>query len=606
MEDNPSNTISIGEQDEIVEIIEKIKNVPARTVTLSIPKGAIILQDVTNLKILQKKVETLGKEISISRSGDLGLSAAAETLAAASSAKKIAPEISGQRFSHLSSRIKRVSDMVETNGTVDLRQMRPGKPASAPKSAAAPEPIRTLPIETSAKGKEDDFLSKIGAEKKALVRSLPDDAPASAPEKPARDPKDLFAANPRLKGEKRDRYDFSDLSRKKKKRSSVLPTISAKFFAFFILICVLTASAALFFILPKATIAVALKKETVKSDFTFQADPNAQEIDAEEGKLPAAKSEITSEKTQTFETKSKKKVTEKATGAITIYNECSTGEQVLVAGTRFLSKDTGKIFKIESGVTIPGFDKPEDETVPGSKTVKVVAEGVGESYNIAPTSFTIPKLQELSSWKYSCLYARSAAAMTGGLDKEVGYVAQADYDQAVATLTAAVKEANQKKLGEQKSDELIYINDLSDEGKVSAKSPAKVGDVADKFDLTVSIVKSVSSVTKADLETLLADKIKSSSQFENAEAVADSLLYEVGDIASADKKTTLSVSAQQDFAFHLDEEALKSDLGSKNRQQLNDYFAKIDGIKSVSIKLWPFWVDKVPNSQDKIFLTVED
>jgi hypothetical protein len=44
----------------------------------------------------------------------------------------------------------------------------------------------------------------------------------------------------------------------------------------------------------------------------------------------------------------------------------------------------------------------------------------------------------------------------------------------------------------------------------------------------------------------------------------------------------------------------------KNKQELNDYFTAMNGIKSVSVNLWPFWVSKVPGSVNKINIKVTD
>ena len=658
MEDPKQNIIDIGEEDEIIDIINKIKNVPERTVTLVIPKGAVILQDVINLKILQRKAEELGKEISLSKSGVEDVYKAPVSLPAMKVAGTAArPERKMPLRSRTVSGPMMVSDMVRKNGTVDLRktqdrneavniekrpeaaeeyEMRPRAEAPQPvigndireklrerieeeEREVAALPVREDPIpeKDGHKTEVDDYFARLGKSKsenrETIKESLSAGTGTDRGEKSIRriEREELFGESEKTDAvENEKKFDFSyghdDKKKKKKKRGSVLPTISANYFAVFILICIIVASLSLIFILPKANIVIALQKESVQDDYDFILDKGITEIDAEAGKLPARDEEIVSEMTQNFAATGKKQISTKATGEITILNECTTTEQLLVAGTRFLSKDGSKIFKIEATAVIAGYSQPDDEVVPGAKTVKVTAENAGETFNIGATTFTIPALQEMGSKKYGCLYARSDKAMAGGSDKEVAVISQSDYDNALKTLTAQAKEDIGTKSSEQKSENLIYIDDESNEGEVSVKSAAKVNDVADKFDLTVSIKKTVLTVEKDNLETVLGDRIKSSGDLGNANAVQNSLTYQIGDTIDKDGQTVMSVSAAQDFTIEMNIDEIKKAVTGKDKQELNDYFSKMNGIRSTSVELWPFWVKKAPNSSNKIFIITQE
>jgi hypothetical protein len=656
-EEKQQGIIRVGRGDEITEIIDKIKNVPGRIVVLIIPADAIVLQDVINLKILQKESEKLGKEISISKSGDAGFSGSepSGTVSMSNISAQI-PAISTNILKHeekqkvahgIFAESGKMSDMVKKSNTIDLRKMsveKEEKRADLLKDEESVEkihmeeaPLMSAPMENipefsiipelpeeKKEIEEENYLQKIKENEGVSDRNFWGEMSSSSRmEKKDEDESENNERKVRRierveepfgdiggsdsDNKERKPFDFSYGGNQKKKRNSILPTISARVFAVFILFCIFTASLALFFILPKADIKVALQKENVKGDFTFVLDETSSAVDAVSGRIPATRTEISSNKTQTFATTSKKQVTANATGEITILNECSTGEQALIAGTRFLSKD-GKIFKITEAATIPGFTKPEDKTVPGEKTMKVVAESAGDTYNIEATTFTIPKLQELSSWKYSCLYARSDKPMTGGMDKQVGYISQADYDKAKETLTASVKTENDTKVSQQKDDNSIFIDDKSDDGNLSAvlANSAKVGDVADNFDMTVTTKKSVLSIGKNNLESLLDKKIVALNNFQNATPVKGSLSYQLGDVTNKDKEISVAVSGSEDFTFALDQDKVKREISGKDRQQLNDYFSKMSGVKSVSVNLWPFWVSKVPDSVNKINITLEN
>lgn len=117
---------------------------------------------------------------------------------------------------------------------------------------------------------------------------------------------------------------------------------------------------------------------------------------------------ITAQKiaTQSVKGNGTKTVSSSASGTLTIYNT-QTKAQHLVANTRFATT-AGLIFRIHSSVTIPGGSTSR----PGSLSVKVYADQPGSTYNVAPTSFTVPGFA--GTPQESQVYARSTTAMAGG------------------------------------------------------------------------------------------------------------------------------------------------------------------------------------------------
>ncbi len=125
-----------------------------------------------------------------------------------------------------------------------------------------------------------------------------------------------------------------------------------------------------------------------------------------------------------------KMVNSSASGTITIYNT-QTKAQQLVTNTRFATA-AGLIFRIRSAVTIPGGSPSK----PGSVTVKVYADQPGSSYNVGPTSFTIPGFA--GTPQASAVYARSSSAMTGGASGSVPVVDAALESEAKRALMAVL------------------------------------------------------------------------------------------------------------------------------------------------------------------------
>ena len=109
-----------------------------------------------------------------------------------------------------------------------------------------------------------------------------------------------------------------------------------------------------------------------------------------------------------------KTVSSSASGTVTIYNTQSKSQQ-LITNTRFATS-AGLIFRIHAAVTVPS----GTTAVPGKVTAKVFADKAGGSYNVGPSSFTVPGFA--STPQADKVYARSSTAMTGGASGSVPVV----------------------------------------------------------------------------------------------------------------------------------------------------------------------------------------
>ena len=69
----PDKVIYVELDEEITSIFDRIKRAPGKALALVIPRRAIALQSVINLKILKKKIDETGKEIIVVTSDPIGL-----------------------------------------------------------------------------------------------------------------------------------------------------------------------------------------------------------------------------------------------------------------------------------------------------------------------------------------------------------------------------------------------------------------------------------------------------------------------------------------------------------------------------------------------------
>lgn len=171
------------------------------------------------------------------------------------------------------------------------------------------------------------------------------------------------------------------------------------FITFFTVLIVVGASVGALFYFSSAKIQITPSTASAAVQSSFTATQST-------GTLPYEI--ITAQKiaTQSVKGNGTKEVSTSASGTITVYNT-QMKAQHLVANTRFATT-AGLIFRIKSAITVPGGSTAK----PGSISVKVTADKPGSTYNVGPTSFTVPGFA--GTPQATQVYARSTNAMTGG------------------------------------------------------------------------------------------------------------------------------------------------------------------------------------------------
>ncbi|MEI6305108.1 MAG: hypothetical protein WCP09_03800 [Candidatus Taylorbacteria bacterium] len=108
-------------------------------------------------------------------------------------------------------------------------------------------------------------------------------------------------------------------------------------------------------------------------------------------------------------------VSTKAQGSVTVYNSYSASSVRLIAGTR-LSDESGRVYRLNSSINIPGYTNKSGSIVAGSIVTKIVADQPGSSYNISQadsvSDFKIVAYK--GSTKYDDVYARLKSDISGG------------------------------------------------------------------------------------------------------------------------------------------------------------------------------------------------
>lgn len=313
--------------------------------------------------------------------------------------------------------------------------------------------------------------------------------------------------------------------------------------------------------------------------------------------IPFSPVEVSVEKNLSIKATGEEKVTQKAKGKITIFNEYEEADQRLLKDTRFESSN-GLIFRIPSSVVVPGLKRDDKgNVVPGKLEVEVVADQAGDKYNISAGKFTVPGFKDLP--QYNSFYAVSNSSMTGGFDGIRKVISETDREQAESALKTQLKDQLIQDAKAKSNEETIVIADESmivyeiledkvngDQVLVSAKGTIK----APSFDVKVfgnSIASAVIPNFTANENVVInnLDKIK--------------ILLTPSETET--NKMNVELSGSVDFVWKNNYELLKQSLAGTKKAEIQNVVDLYPGITRVtSIEVRPIWSGSFPEDISKI------
>jgi hypothetical protein len=373
-----------------------------------------------------------------------------------------------------------------------------------------------------------------------------------------------------------------------------LPSISlykriAYSFAGLVIVLIILVS---YFSFGEAMIKIEPKKQTHNMEFMINVG-NKTEATEQLDNFIAGKvlSEVV-EKTKSFPTSGKKKAEADGTfvGKINIHND-SDQEYKLVAKTRLLS-ESGILFRMSKLATIKVGEITAVDVYPDDKNFTGVLE---------PTSFTIPGLKVETQ---KLVYGKTTENLVkGGADYY--FLEEKDLATAKQELTEELKQEALSKIKDKIKFREKILNEISQINILEEKSSIKVGDIGTNFDLTLKIEVVTISLDEDklndDIKLKIIDKLPPSTDLTdfNPEAIN----YTVEKYDSAGQILTFKVSYTGDIMINKESNIFdKKNLIGLTKKEAVDFYTSFDDVKSVDIKLSPFWVKRIPNTVDNIEL----
>lgn len=589
--------IYIETNEEITSIIHRAKDVKNTDIILVIPKKAAVIRSVVNLKILKKQLSKLGKEAVIVTADKLGKGLASKAgFIVKQKLDNDAFDYREESNEEANEAESKEEDRSEGVQSIPVKNFVPSTPSRIERQSNIA--FRGMDIIRKAPPASGNEIDKRPIFKDKIKSNLPSLSHLSSFANLIKED----SSSGETTGSEKDKANLESGVTEGRK-VIILPSFGKKLFFGLSMVTILVIAVVLFLVLPTATISVEQNTQLIAKETDLVVDQSAEQVNPLESKIPGKVIEVSKEITKEFEATGKKKITQKASGTITVYNEWDSQSQPLVESTRFVSEDD-KIFRSAKTVVVPGFKRLEGKDIPGSVTVSVVADEAGEGGNIKASRFTIPGLK--GTVKYEKIYGVSAEAMSGGRTGELRVVSEDDFSKAKKSIEASLKEEIANEIKSQSNSEAMVMEDSIVIEKTDLTSSKKVGEEAEKFSITFKLKGSALAFNEQNTASLVSELVNQQIPMDKYSLAGEpKLSYIKADFLPKQNKMNLKVYFEATVAGKIKKDDILNNVKSKNITELKDYFANVEEVKNVDVKFWPFWVNQVPRIEDKINIDIK-
>ncbi|MDR1970277.1 MAG: hypothetical protein LBQ11_03000 [Candidatus Nomurabacteria bacterium] len=548
------DTIYIDTEDDITSIIEKVKESDSSVLALVPPKRVGVLQSVVNLKLLQKAARSGRKKIAL-------ITADAALVALAAGLRiPVARNLTTQP------ELPEAPDIDDTdNDIINGEEIAIGDLVRM-----AEEPI----------GRHDGGEDK---EISAAVKAIETDdkiknvnADSASDDKPKKPPKSKRVP------------DFNSF----RKRILIFGSLGLALIIFLVWAIIFA---------PHGVITIVAETVTKNVNVAVSLRPGAiTNIDSKVVQ-PVIK-QIKKTETVDFTATGSKEVGEKSSGEINLYVRTAATPMTISAGTAMTTGD-GLRFSLDNAITVSA---SASCTVIISGVVycpvtglSATAANIGENYNInLNTQLSI-------SGKGSDAYAVAKDDFTGGTKETVKIVQKSDLDAVEDKLKEKGDRATiENDLRAQMGEGVVIIDDsfAASYGDVSSKPALNEAVGSGGATATMEIAYTLVGISKTDLENLIEAQLGNLDNQKVYDKGIDRIQFK--SFTTNDKNYSVTVGVVVQIGPDLDkrkDQIKKNAVGKRVGEIISDVEA-IPGVKSVKVKLSPFWVRTAP-AADK--LTVE-
>lgn len=350
------------------------------------------------------------------------------------------------------------------------------------------------------------------------------------------------------------------------------------------------------FIWPKTTITLQTEATPLSTVFELNTSDKATTLDEAKGIIPAVLKTSDIKSNQKAQATGQQNNGQKASGSVTLAakrcppnigapNAVSAGTGITTGGLYFVTQSNAS-FSFE------GTDGTCNNWKSGS--VAISAQAAGAKYNVSNASFSVVGRSDVSA----------SGSASGGTDDIVTILSQADVDAAANKVTDDDRNKFVDSFKKSLDEQDFYLI----EATLKAKDPAvtatpAVGQPASVANVAITISYSVLVVPKEEMKKAINGELNKQIDKSKQKIGTDDVLKIITVTVQSQKSSTeatLSINADTTAIPIINTDAIKKQVGGKKESEIKSLLGDLPGIKSVEVKMNPFWVSKAPNKAGKI------
>ncbi len=366
----------------------------------------------------------------------------------------------------------------------------------------------------------------------------------------------------------------------------------------------------IFFSLGKVKIIIQPEKQTILQKFIVTINPNIFETNYNDYDIPGKIIRVKKTLTKRFKATGFKTTNQKVEAQVDFYNNYSRS-QPLVKTTRLLDSK-GELFCLEKTVRIPAGGKLEGVSACKGELRNGVCSCLENVKNFKnnytkDVKFTIPGL-----WKglQNDIYAKlSKIDITGN---KISIITEKDINQAKQELKKEVLSNTKQELEKEINFPIkMYFIDRYEQGKDSVKFDTQVKPGEQKENFDIGITANIIGVGFNENNLLELAKDYLSSNLENGEELTDfsskGVRFEFNKYNQSEKTVNLKVTAQANILINKINKKIidKDKILGKKIKETKEFLNSLPQIKTVEIKQWPSWLDRIPSVKDRVEIEIK-
>lgn len=576
----PTKKILYAEiDDEVTAVFDRVQNTKIDDLYIVVPRQATIFQSLVNLKILKKKIEDVGKKMSIITSDQSGI--------------RLCEQIG-----------------VPVYNRVDQK----GLPILAHWKNRDDKEIKISPLKAAINTIEDETPTRLKSRKLSIAEML----------KRGKKSNSILPKGFNI-FRRKNMDDVLAPMKETINRKLVLIAPNKQALIALVSISLLVLLVIAYIALPGVTIFITPKASVLEQSSNIALsdyEKNKAELDTHLPQMIAMQPiSITVKKTVSFSSTGKIFKGTNSHGNLTIYN-LFPDARPLIPRTRFQTPE-GIVFRISNYITVPGAQGGS----PGKIDAYVIADEVdaygnvvGDRGNIGPTKFSLPALSADSQQK---IYGQSTAPMTDGKTDVTKQIAKEDLKAAEKNMKAVLQNSASAELMKAVAEKNTGLSNsgvfelVDNKLAIDVSEPRVVidygleGKTQDQFQVYGEIDLHGYYFNKSEVVTILKSELvlKKSPQKLIGKIDEKSFSYRVFDIdtKTGHIKITATIKALEEFDLNPEKEMgaqlikkIKDHITGKKISDAKDYIRNLPEVEKVDIKSWPAWAPTIPSLPDNI------